>query len=119
MKRLLLAAILLSPLPAIAQDATVYITPVIPTEAEKVAALKHAYVVNGNSMVRFGAVDLTEVPGVVRTIRIAPAELPPAVIAAAKPVKVAEAAPIEQNVCTRKGMHKVVTNGGRSWRCRK
>lgn len=25
----------------------------------------------------------------------------------------------ESNVCTRHGMHKVITHGGRSWRCRR
>jgi hypothetical protein len=39
------------------------------------------------------------------------------------PIKVAEdpkpEPKPESNLCTRHGMHKVYTNGGRSWRCRK
>ena len=27
--------------------------------------------------------------------------------------------PVEHNICTRHGMHKVITRGGRSWRCRR
>ena len=118
MRRILLAAMLLSPLPATADDTTEYLMPVIPTEAAKVAALKRAYQLNNNSMTGFGAIDLTEAPSVVRTIKIAPAELPPAVTAAAKPIKVAEALPIEQNVCTKHGKRKVMRNGGKSWKCK-
>jgi hypothetical protein len=44
---------------AAAQDATVYVTPKIPTEAEKILALKLGYELNGRSMVRWGAIDLT------------------------------------------------------------
>ena len=47
---------------ALAQDATVYIMPQIPTEAEKIEALKLAYELNGNSMVRApgaGSIDLS------------------------------------------------------------
>jgi hypothetical protein len=61
---------------------------------------------------------LAEAPGTVRTIKIAPAELPPAVTAAAKPIKVASAEPIEQNVCTRHGRRKVLRNHGKSWSCK-
>jgi hydroxymethylglutaryl-CoA reductase len=120
MKRILLAAMLLSPLPAIADDTTEYLMPVIPTEAAKVAALKRAYQLNNNSMTGFGSIDLAETPGTVRTIKIAPDELPPAVTAAAKekPIKVAEALPIEQNVCTKHGKRKVMRNGGKSWKCK-
>jgi hypothetical protein len=118
MRRILLAAMLLWPLPAIADDTTEYLMPVIPTEAAKVAALKRAYQLNNSSMVGFGAIDLAETPGTVRTIKIAPAELPPAVTAAAKPIKVAEALPIEQNVCTRHGRRKVLRNNGKSWKCK-
>jgi hypothetical protein len=112
MKRLLLAAILLWPSLGNAQDAV--------GEADKVAALKRAYQLNNNSMVGLGSIDLTEAPGTVRTIKIAPAELPPAVTAAAKekPIKVVSAAPIEQNVCTRHGRRKVMRNNGKSWKCR-
>jgi len=79
----------------------------IPSEAEKVAALKRAY-------------ELTE-PRAVKTDRIMPAVDPSEVNAIdrqtaptprPKPVKVAET-----NTCTRHGLRKVVT--GSSWRCRK
>jgi hypothetical protein len=84
-----------------------------PSEEEKVAALKEAYRLNGNSMVSGAMIDLTA-PRVVKTDRIMPA--PPVVAAAPepapKPVRVAET-----NTCTRHHMRKVVT--GSSWRCRK
>ena len=61
MNRLILVFLMLAS-PALAQDATVYIMPQIPTEAEKVEALKLAYELNGNSMVRrleLGNIDLS------------------------------------------------------------
>jgi len=61
MKRLFFALTMFAS-PALAQDATVYVTPQIPTEAEKIAALKLAYELNGNSMVRrleLGNIDLS------------------------------------------------------------
>ena len=61
MNRLTLAFLMLAS-PALAQDATVYVMPQIPTEAEKVEALKLAYELNGNSMVRrleLGNIDLS------------------------------------------------------------
>jgi len=84
----------------------------IPSEEEKVAALKRAYELNGNSMVSGTMIDLTA-PRVVKTDRIMPA--PPIVAAAPepKPVKVAQAA----DVCARHHMHKVVR--GNSWRCKR
>ncbi len=35
------------------------------------------------------------------------------------PEKKVKAKEEESNLCTRHGMHKVFTNGGKSWRCRK
>ena len=61
MNRLILVFLMLAS-PALAQDATVYVMPQIPTEAEKVEALKLAYELNGNSMVRApgaGNIDLS------------------------------------------------------------
>jgi hypothetical protein len=61
MNRLTLAFLMLAS-PALAQDATIYVTPQIPTEAEKIEALKLAYELNGNSMVRApgaGSIDLS------------------------------------------------------------
>ena len=60
MKRLFALVLLASP--TLAQDATIYVTPQIPTEAEKIEALKLAYDLNGNSMVRrleLGNIDLS------------------------------------------------------------
>ena len=61
MKYIFALALLASP--AFAQDATtVYNMPQIPTEAEKIEALKLAYELNGNSMVRrleLGNIDLS------------------------------------------------------------
>jgi len=61
MNRLILAFLMLAS-PTFAQDATVYIMPQIPTDAEKIEALKLAYELNGNSMVRApgsGSIDLS------------------------------------------------------------
>ena len=35
------------------------------------------------------------------------------------PIVVARHQQPEQNICTRHGMHKVITRGGKSWRCRR
>jgi len=59
--RILIAALMLAT-SAKAEDATVYVMPQIPTEAEKIEALKLAYELNGNSMVRApgaGNIDLS------------------------------------------------------------
>ena len=91
--------------PALAQE---------PTQAEKTAALKRAYELNGNSMVGWGSIDLTSEPTVVRTIpidgapRVTPAAPPPAKVAAVEPER--------PDICRRHGKRKVVR--GRSWRCR-
>jgi hypothetical protein len=58
MIRITIAVLLLSTAAA-AQDATVYVVPKIPTEAEKILALKLGYELNGRSMVRWGSIDLT------------------------------------------------------------
>ena len=67
MKRLFALVLLASPIVpavtglAIGQEVK-YITPEIPTEAEKIEALKLAYELNGNSMVRrleLGNIDLS------------------------------------------------------------
>lgn len=49
MKRLILAVVLLAPLPLLAQD--YFKMPVIPDEATKTKALRRAYQLNGCSMV--------------------------------------------------------------------
>jgi hypothetical protein len=99
----------------------------IPSEEEKVAALKEAYRLNGNSMVGDRMIDLTA-PRVVKTDRIMPearAEDKNELDEAADNVdrlqqkwlrlhgdRLAEA-----DVCARHHMHKVVR--GTSWRCKR
>jgi hypothetical protein len=105
-------------------DQTVYVTPVIPTEEAKIAALKLAYKINGNSMVGHNEmIDLTK-PIPVASIRIPAAEVVKDVPrdtehpVFTKPVdKPAGVRKAEVDVCSRHGMRKVVT--GSSWRCRK
>jgi hypothetical protein len=98
-------------------DPTAYMFPDIPSEEAKIAALKLAYKINGNSMVGgLTMIDLTK-PIPVTTIKVNPAEvikaMPPTVDKPVdKPVQKAEI-----NTCTRHGLRKVVT--GSSWRCRK
>ena len=78
MKFALVLAMLTSP--ALAEEVK-YVTPRIPTEAEKVEALQLGYILNGFSMVRHpsqGSIDVTgyqtPIPGVVRTIPIDPSK---------------------------------------------
>ena len=75
MRALLAAATLV----ALAVSAKADVMPKIPTEEEKIAALKMAYVLNGNSMQGYGRmIDLSREfvppPGTVRTIPIQPTE---------------------------------------------
>ena len=56
-------------------DATVWVYPRIPSEEEKSAAIRKAYEINGNSMVGWYMIDLSQPPPVaVRTIPIEPAK---------------------------------------------
>ncbi len=97
-------------------DQTVYVMPVIPTEAEKKAALMEAYRRNGNSMVG-PMIDLT-VPSMMKTDK-APMRLEEPAEDAIWPKLQREAkAQAVSDVCTRHGMHKVITRGGKSWRCK-
>ena len=79
----------------------------IPSEAEKVAALKRAYELTEPRAVKTDRIMPTVEPNEVNAIdrQAAPTPRP-------KPVRVAET-----NTCTRHGLRKVVT--GSSWRCRK
>jgi hypothetical protein len=103
---------------------TVYVMPQIPSEQVKIDALKLAYKINGNSMVGHNEmIDLTK-PIPVASIRIPAAEVVKDVPrdtehpVFTKPVdKPAGVQKAEVDVCSRHGMHKVVT--GSSWRCRK
>jgi len=92
-------------------DATVWVDPRIPDEAEKVAALKQAYALAGNSFSGGPMIDLSQPPPkMIKTIPV-PGEPPPEA-APAKPEKRASA-----DLCQRHGMRKVVN--GSTWRCRK
>jgi hypothetical protein len=110
--RAILPAILLWPAIALAEP---------PGEAEKTAALREAYRIAGPG-VSWGMVDMgvTIVPkalpdpvaGVVHTVPVPPS------LRSGEASKVAQAAPVERNVCTRHGKRKVMRNNGKSWRCK-
>lgn len=95
-----------------------YIVPQIPTEAEKVEALKRAYRLNGDSMVGYNRmIDLTDpamwkADRIITTVPVRPTEAPPPPPKTEKKKEVQVA-----DTCTRHGLRKVVT--GSSWRCRK
>jgi hypothetical protein len=114
-------------------DQTVYVTPVIPTEEAKIAALKLAYKINGNSMVGHNEmIDLTK-PIPVTTVKVPVTEVMKAmpVVKATDKNELDEAADLNMDdlrkfsrranmkidICARHGMHKVAV--GSSWRCRK
>jgi hypothetical protein len=107
MMRVALALLLLAA-PSLAQDIS---------DADKMAALKRGYEMNDRQSFRWGSIDLTAEPPV-RTIPIdKPVKMDPPL----KPTAVAsvERPAPERNVCTRHQMRKVITRGGKSWRCRK
>lgn len=87
----------------VAKDDIVWVYPSIPSEEEKIAALKQAYALAGNSFSGGPMIDLTlpPPPKMVQVIPIVPT-----------PEKRASA-----DLCQRHGMRKVIT--GASWRCRK
>ena len=90
---------------AFAQDA--------PDEATKSWALKRAYAINNNSMVG-PMIDLTgETPG---AVAVATQKITPVAVANAEPTAIPE---IKPDVCQRHSMHRVVTHGGKSWRCKR
>jgi hypothetical protein len=97
-----------------------WIMPRIPDEAEKKAALKTAYEMNGRSMVRNGSIDLTGMigPKPIKTIPITPDPPQPVVDNDAQggvwPKLEAHTA---NDICSRHKLHKVITGPG--WRCRK
>jgi hypothetical protein len=116
MRSLVHTALLLAlAVPAIAQE---------PTEEQKHDALMRAYHQNGDSMVRWGSLDIED-PINVETNNVTPEpqRLPPRPIPPAKPRKppetVIEAEREDINTCTRHHMHKVLSNGGKSWHCKK
>ena len=91
------------------------------TREDKALYLRCAYVLGGssNAMTFMGAIDLSGWSREELQLCVDPkpfVEVPPP-----KPVKTAAIAPEpapESNICTRKGLRKVVTRGGKSWRCR-
>ena len=97
---------------------TVYVMPQIPTEEARIAALKLAYKINGNSMVGHNEmIDLTK-PIPVGVIKIPSTEVMKAIPQPVdkpvdKPVQKAE----HKDLCSTYGMRKIVM--GSSWRCRK
>jgi len=93
------------------------------TREDKALYLKCAYAIGGSSVTLRGSIDLSgwSREELQRCVDPQPfAEAPPP-----KPVKTVAVAPDaekpapESNVCTRKGLRKVMTRGGRSWRCRR
>jgi hypothetical protein len=120
-KILITAALLATPVAA--QDVD-YIMPKIPTEAEKVEALKLAYALNGNSMVG-PTIDLTD-PKVLEAYRNAIAGTAPNTIIEdsgpgiwpklEKPTRSEKQTHIH-NVCTAHGMYKQYY--GTTWRCKR
>ena len=110
--------------PAIAQDTLTKADREL-TREEKNDALRKAYLLNGGVM-NGPMVDLTD-PKTIETYNrlvtpgsaLKPMPVQTVPVAVDPPVKVAEvkAAP-RADICRRHGKRKVMTRGGRSWRCR-
>lgn len=136
--------LLLSATPAMAEDITCFLIdgpatgqkffecpqPSGLTEETKAWALKRAYELNGNSMVRWGSIDLSkEVQNAkpVKTIPIIPTdpkiknEIDDKVDELQRKWVRLRGDKIfaEDDVCKRHGMHRVTKSDGLSWRCRK
>jgi hypothetical protein len=113
--RALLVLVLLAS-PAFAEDdQTAYVFPVIPDEATKVWALKRAYQLNGNSMVGNNRmIDVSRETPFATPVKTETVPLPAP--APSPEVRLAQA-PVA-DICTRHGKRRIVTNGGKSWRCR-
>jgi len=131
-------ALLLALIPAavLAQGVSIPQMPRIPTETEKVEALRLGFILNGFSMTRHpseGSIDVTpyrrhtampstvppQIPGVVRTVPIGKADALVVTPPPEEPPDVFPEPPAkETDVCARNGKRKVVTDGGKSWRCR-
>jgi hypothetical protein len=111
----LILALLASP--AFAEDdQTAYVFPVIPDEATKVWALKRAYQLNGNSMVGNNKmIDVSRETPFATPVKTEAVPLPSP--APSPETRLAQAAPAA-DICTRHGKRRIVTNGGKSWRCR-
>jgi len=106
--------------PAAAQDVE-YIMPKIPTEAEKIEALKLGYALNGNSMVG-PTIDLTD-PRVLEAYRAAiVGTVPDTIIEDSGPgvwpkLEKPKQEKLIHNVCTAHGMYKQYY--GTTWRCKR
>jgi hypothetical protein len=125
MRSLIHTALLLAlAAPAVAQE---------PTEEQKHDALLKAYHINSDSMVGWGSIDMTTPP--VKTEPIIPdakAEQSNEIDAAAAAAQETRRRSVHRalrevrrrlvdsdDVCTIHHMHKIVTHGGKSWRCKK
>ena len=116
MRNYLLAATLLVT-PAAAAD------PDTLTREDKALYLKCAYALSGSSATLRGSTDLSDWSReeLQRCVDPKPfaEETPPKPVKTTAIVPDAEKPAPESNVCTRKGLRKIMTKGGRSWRCRR
>ena len=109
--------------------ATLLVTPAAAADADtltredKALYLKCAYAIGGSSVTLRGSIDLSDWSREELQKCIDPQPFAEAV--PPKPVKTVAVAPDaekpapESNICTRKGLRKIMTRGGKSWRCRK
>jgi hypothetical protein len=110
--KVLAALLLLTTACALAQE---------PDQATKSWALKRAYQLNGNSMVGDKMIDLSnESP---YSIVVKPEKIIPTPTPTPTREKHADAAEVwevrrKSDICTQHHKHKVVTQGGKSWRCK-
>jgi len=109
--------------PALAQQDTLTQEDRELTREEKNDALKKAYLLNGGVM-NGPMVDLTDPKTIEAYNRLVtpgsalvPVPMRTVPVAVDPPVRVAEARP-KADICRRHGKRKVMTRGGRSWRCR-
>ena len=91
----------------------------IPTEQQKVDALKLAYQLNGNSMVGGRMIDLTD-PDVIAMsaaldVQLDPKDSGPGIWPKLDKVKAERHASKTGDICTRHGLRKTIR--GKSWRC--
>jgi len=102
-----------------ANDQTVYVFPVIPSEEHKIWALKRAYQLNGNSMVGNNRmIDVSQETPFSTPVKTERITVPMPAPAPTPEQRLAEMKPVVADICQRHGKRRVATNGGRSWRCR-
>ena len=121
LKLAVLAVVTFALFGARAQQGVDYIVPRIPTEAEKIEALKLAYKLNGNSMVGSQMIDLSgpDLPKADKALPQKLEDMTPAEDAIWPKLERRVREAQVSDTCTRHGMRKVITEGGRSWRCRR